>query len=141
MDRRVGDTAGGSPKAKRECEWDKISPKGRMSTRFERSQKFRKKAALKIAVAQLQIQMPLRLETPPPPKLIVPPTTFILLTHVPQLATETLLTPLFSPSPNWRILPCRPITYCSTAPAADSRVVKQDNKRPNSDGYNSRRRR
>ena len=75
-----------------------------MSTRFERSPKFRKKIRLRAPVrpqkvAQLQIQMPLRLETPlrnglspthSPSPLIL---TFMLLTHVPQLATETPLTP------------------------------------------------
>ena len=140
---------GGSPKRKgsaREC--DKISPKGRMSTRFERSQKVRKKSSSSSSAALKKLhsckskcrservwQRPSEIDCPS-----LPP-TFILLTHVPQLATETLLTALsVRPSPNWRILPCRPITYCSTATAADSRVVKQDNKRPNSDGYNSRRR-
>ena len=91
-----------SEKGARGSEWDKISPKGRMSTRSERSQKFRKKRFVDVVrrprkVAQLQIQMALRWKRPSEIDCPSNITTFILLTHVPQLATETLLTALSLP--------------------------------------------
>ena len=141
------DGDGGFPKAKREraSEWDKISRRGRMSTRFERSPKFRKKIrqrarppfqkshSCKFKCRSSDWKRPSEIDCPPLP--------LSAHSNIHALDTRAAISDRDSfdsappPPPNWRILPCRPITYCPTA----RRLVKQDNKRPNSDGYNSRR--
>ena len=64
--------------ARGRSEWDKISPKGRMSTRSERSQKFRKKKFVDVVAAALEkshsCKFKWRSSGNAPPKLIVLPT-------------------------------------------------------------------